>query len=192
MVHTIAATSKVFSFSEALSSHSAMLRVVMASKIMSDKTDRRSPLPEKQIAALCFRHVAGDDEPIQVLLITSRDTRRWIIPKGWSMPKKRPHEVARLEAWEEAGVRGFVRKKPYGYYTYRKRLDDEISKLLIVQVHLLSVLELDRVFPEKDERELRWFSPAAAAAAVEEPDLKLLIANVRDFAIEFVSAKLEW
>ena len=136
-------------------------------------------MPGKQFAALCFRHVPGEDVPIQVLLVTSRDTRRWIIPKGWSMPKKKPHQVARLEAWEEAGVIGRVRKKPYGYYTYRKKLPQEQNSLLLVQVHLMSVIELDCDFPEKDERELRWFSPKAAATAVAEPDLKLLIANVQ-------------
>lgn len=142
---------------------------------------------EKQYAALCFRHVPGSDDPVQVLLITSRDAGRWVIPKGWSISKEKPHEVAQLGAWEEAGVRGRVRKKPYGYYTYRKKLSEEESVVSVIQVHLLSVLELDREFPEKGQRELRWFSPAAAAAAVCEPDLKWLIANVRELANQFMS-----
>ncbi len=154
---------------------------------LRSKPARPSKATEKQYAALCFRHVPGSEEPVQVLLITSRDTGRWVIPKGWGMSKRKPHEVAQREAWEEAGVRGRVRKKPYGYYTYRKKLCEEESVVSVVQVHLLSVLELDQEFPEKGQRELRWFSPAAAATAVCEPDLKWLIANVREFANQFVS-----
>ena len=60
-------------------------------------------------------------EPL-VLLITSRDTGRWVIPKGWGMPKKEPHEVAEREAWEEAGVIGYAVKEPCGFYSYVKSL----------------------------------------------------------------------
>ncbi|NTF97907.1 NUDIX hydrolase [Rhizobium rhizogenes] len=153
------------------------------------KPTPQSKLVEKEYAALCFRHVPGWEQPVQVLLITSRDTGRWVIPKGWGMAKKKPHEVARIEAWEEAGVRGKVRKKPCGYYTYAKRLGEGGSMLSIVQVHLLCVLELDEEFPEKGQRELHWFSPAAAATVVYEPDLRVLIANVRELATQFMSVK---
>ncbi|WP_156633539.1 NUDIX hydrolase [Agrobacterium vitis] len=114
----------------------------------------------------------------EVLLITSRETGRWVIPKGWSMAKKRPHQVARQEAWEEAGVRGRVRKKPFGHYTYnKKRSQDEIVRCL-VQVHLLTVSGLEGDFPEKGQRQIRWFSPEDAARAVEEPELQRLFMNL--------------
>ncbi len=150
---------------------------------------QRSSPTDKQYAALCFRLVPGWEEPVQVLLITSRNSGRWIIPKGWGFAKKKPHEVVQREAWHEAGVRGRVRKKPCGYYTYKKKLSEEESVLTVVQVHLLNVLELDSEFPQKDERELRWFSPGAAAAVVHEPDLKCLISSVRELANHFMCPK---
>lgn len=64
-----------------------------------------------QYAAICYRRTDDSSGPIEVLLITSRGTGRWVIPKGWPMAKKKPHEVASQEAWEEAGVRGRVRKR---------------------------------------------------------------------------------
>jgi 8-oxo-dGTP pyrophosphatase MutT (NUDIX family) len=132
-----------------------------------------------QYAAVCIRQKPGTKSDIQVLLITSRNTRRWVIPKGWGMRKKKPHEVAQQEAWEEAGVRGRVRKKPLGYYTYRKKLRGGQEVPSLVQVHLLNASELDQEFPEKGQRELRWFSPLEAAAVVDEPELKSLIASFR-------------
>lgn len=59
-----------------------------------------------QFAAICYRQTGDLARPIEVLLITSRDTGRWVIPKGWPKRRKTGYEVARLEAWEEAGVRG--------------------------------------------------------------------------------------
>lgn len=93
--------------------------------------------------------------------------------------------MAQREAWVEAGVRGRVRKRPCGYYTYIKELSEGEGVLSVVQVHLLSVLDLDREFPEKGQRQLRWFSPGAAAAAVCEPELKSLIASARELVIQF-------
>lgn len=142
---------------------------------------------EKQYAALCFRHVAGSEDPVQLLLITSRDTGRWVIPKGWGDAKRKPHETAQREAWEEAGVVGRVRKKPFGYYTYTKKLNDEANVMVVVQVYLLQVLDLEAEFPEKGQRILRWFSPSAAAAAVKEPDLKYLIGGLREAAMQSLS-----
>lgn len=150
------------------------------------KTTKLLPT-EKQYAALCFRHVAGSEDPVQLLLITSRDTGRWVIPKGWGDAKRKPHETAQREAWEEAGVVGRVGKKPFGYYTYTKKVTDEESIMVVVQVHLLHVLDLEAEFPEKGQRKLRWFSPTAAACAVQESDLKYLIGGLREVAMRLLS-----
>ncbi|UIK02464.1 NUDIX hydrolase (plasmid) [Rhizobium leguminosarum] len=114
----------------------------------------------------------------EVLLITSRDTGRWVIPKGCGMRNKKPHQVAEREAWEEAGVVGRAEKKPCGLYTYVKSLRKGQIAPAVVQVHLLSVTRCDRKFPEKGQRLLRWLSPYEAAAAVEEPELKSLLSRV--------------
>lgn len=63
----------------------------------------------QQYAALCFRYADGGT--IEILLVTSRTSGRWIIPRGWPMKRKKPHQAAAIEAWEEAGVRGRVRRK---------------------------------------------------------------------------------
>jgi 8-oxo-dGTP pyrophosphatase MutT (NUDIX family) len=80
--------------------------------------------PRVQFAALPFRLV---EERLEVLLITSRETRRWIIPKGWAEKGTKPRTMAAREAFEEAGVRGKVGKLPYGSYRYEKRLTEKRS-----------------------------------------------------------------
>lgn len=128
-----------------------------------------------QFAAICVRNRSAKEGDIEILLITSRDTGRWIIPKGWGMRHKKPHQVAKREAWEEAGVLGHVKKRPIGYYTYAKKLGRGEVVASLVQVHLLHVLALTKNYPEIGQRELRWFKPAEAAAAVNEPELKSLL-----------------
>lgn len=131
----------------------------------------------EQYGAICYRRSQGQ-EAIEILLITSRESGRWVIPRGWSMGGKLPHQVAEREAWEEAGVRGKARKKRFGYYTYLKVLDTGETVPSIVQVHLLEVAELADRFPERGQRQLQWFSPNEAAAHVREPELKSLLRRV--------------
>jgi 8-oxo-dGTP pyrophosphatase MutT (NUDIX family) len=82
--------------------------------------------PRQQYAALCYRLSKKNPEP-EVLLLTSRDTGRWVIPKGWPMANKKAHAVAEQEAYEEAGVRGTVEKAPFGYYEYEKKLNSGVN-----------------------------------------------------------------
>ncbi|WP_168879946.1 NUDIX hydrolase [Rhizobium sp. P28RR-XV] len=131
----------------------------------------------EQYGAICYRRAQGQ-ENVEILLITSRDSGRWVIPKGWPMDRKLPHQVAEREAWEEAGVRGKARKKRFGYYTYLKVLGTGETVPSIVQVHLLDVAELAERFPERGQRQLQWFSPNEAAAHVREPELKSLLRGV--------------
>lgn len=131
-----------------------------------------------QYAAICYRHTGRDDGSIEVLLITSRDSGRWVIPKGWPMPKKKPHEVARQEAWEEAGVRGRIRKKAWGHYTYVKKLGDGEFIPAMVQVHIIDVQAMETDFPERKQRRREWFAPAVAASVVGEPELRDLITKL--------------
>ncbi|ENN88829.1 Putative NTP pyrophosphohydrolase protein, MuT/nudix family [Rhizobium freirei PRF 81] len=131
----------------------------------------------EQYAAICYRR-RDDGQEVEVLLITSRESGRWVIPKGWPMEKKLPHQVAEREAWEEAGVKGKARKRSFGYYTYLKSLDTGETVPSVVQVHLLEVAATSAEFPEHGQRRLRWLSPNDAASLVREPELKSLFRMV--------------
>ncbi|WVT75667.1 NUDIX hydrolase (plasmid) [Sinorhizobium chiapasense] len=125
--------------------------------------------PRMQYAALCYRR---KDNALEILLITSRDTGRWVIPKGWPMKGRRAHEVAAKEAYEEAGVKGTCQRFPFGHYFYKKRLDHGLKISCRVQLHLLEVGRMRRKFPEKGERKLAWFDYREAAKRVAEPSLR--------------------
>ncbi|WP_455273922.1 NUDIX hydrolase [Rhizobium herbae] len=131
-----------------------------------------------QFAALCYRW-RRDRRTFEVLLVTSRESGRWIIPKGWPIPGKKPQEVAAIEAFEEAGVRGKAKKKPFGYFTYLKMLDNGERTPCCVQVHLLHVDEILDVFHEKGERISEWVSCVEAARRVREPELKGLFLSLQ-------------
>lgn len=128
-----------------------------------------------QFAALCFRpHKNGH----KVLLITSRDTGRWVLPKGWPIPGLGPHESAAQEAWEEAGVEGLADPSVAGFYSYHKVMGER-SKLCVVAVFPVLVKKLAKDFPEKGQRRLKWFNPAKAATKVAEAELAALLAAWR-------------
>jgi 8-oxo-dGTP pyrophosphatase MutT (NUDIX family) len=132
--------------------------------------------PRQQYAALCYR-LKKKQPVLEILVVTSRDTGRWIIPKGWPMPGKKAHAVAEREAYEEAGVKGKAHKEAFGSYGYQKNLASGISVACRVQVHLLEVDDLLRNFPEKASRTLEWVSCQEAISRVREPELKSLIAT---------------
>jgi len=125
-----------------------------------------------QCAALCLRQ--GRTGP-EVLLVSTLNTQRWILPKGWPMKGRTLAGAARREAWEEAGVVGKVGDSPIGYYSYRKVLKGGLPIPCRVEVFRVDVEGLERDYPEKGKRRRRWFSVAEAVAAVEEPELKALL-----------------
>ena len=126
-----------------------------------------------QYAALPFR---PGPHGVEILLITSRETRRWVVPKGWPMQDRAPHEAALIEAHEEAGLDGWIAERPAGAYRYGKRLKSGAVRDVEVQVFPLRVTHEGEDWPEREQRERRWFAAAEAAAAVDEPELKALIA----------------
>lgn len=130
----------------------------------------------EQFAAICYRK-AGDNA-VEVLLVTSRDSGRWIIPKGWPIGKLAPHQVAEREAWEEAGVKGKAKKRPFGFYTYIKTRADGERVPSVVQVHLLKAGKIEEKFPEEKQRNSLWLPPLEAAVLVREPELKGLLRRV--------------
>ncbi len=127
---------------------------------------------QQQCAALCYRRKKSG---IKILLITSRDTGRWVMPKGWPVKKLGGKGTAASEAWEEAGVVGKVGDKPVGAYRYAKLLDSTTSVDCLVQVYPLEVTKLQDSYPERKQRVRRWFSRSGAAKRVDEPDLREII-----------------
>lgn len=126
-----------------------------------------------QVAALCYRQDNGRKE---VLLITSRGTGRWIIPKGWPISGKDAPGAALQEAWEEAGVRaGRVTPKAVGMYCYEKRLSTGLPISVETLVFAIEVIQMEAVYPEVGERRLKWVSPDVAANMVQEPDLQKIL-----------------
>jgi 8-oxo-dGTP pyrophosphatase MutT (NUDIX family) len=142
---------------------------------MAEKDGRAKGREAAQIAALPVRR--ADDGSVEVLLITSRETRRWVIPKGWPMKGLKDHKAAAREAMEEAGLTGQIQKQPIGIYAYWKRRIDHFE-LCHVKVYMLEVESQLADWPEKGERRLQWFAPLDAADRVDEPGLGELIAGL--------------
>lgn len=122
-----------------------------------------------------------DDGRHEVLLITSRDTRRWIIPKGHIEPGMTAPEAALQEAYEEAGLRGTLASEiPLGFYTYFKRRTDLPALPVSVEVYLLEVTEQLKKWPEKGKRKLRWVPIAQAIKKIEEPGVVPLLQRLAE------------
>ena len=144
-----------------------------SAKAISGKAKRKAP-ERRQYAALPYR--IAPDGRLEVLLATSRETKRWVIPKGWPMKGLKPHKAAAQEAFEETGAVGRPAKDAIGAYVYWKRLKDTFV-LCRVKVFPLRVERLEETWSEQDERERRWFPQGEAAARVEEPGLRALVAG---------------
>ncbi|MCF6445055.1 NUDIX hydrolase [Nereida sp. MMG025] len=131
------------------------------------KTDVRT-----QFAALPFR-VSHDK--LQVLLITSRRTKRWIVPKGWPMEGVSPMDAAATEAFEEAGVEGKAYPQCVGLFSYQKDRGDLEDLPCVAMVYPIKVTRLLSDYPEKNERRRKWFSIKKAVTKVHEPELRAIL-----------------
>ncbi|MGA8768851.1 MAG: NUDIX hydrolase, partial [Rhodomicrobium sp.] len=131
----------------------------------------------RQVAALPLR--LAKNGAIEILLVTSRDTGRWIIPKGWTSKRLRDCKAAAREAREEAGVKGKILREAIGTYRYIKR---ELGNgaLIEVRVFLLKVSKRCKRWPEKRERRRAWFDIEDAASRVSDPELSILIALLQE------------
>src|SRR5215471_19449128 len=126
-----------------------------------------------QYGALPYRLTARSRP--QFMLVTSRETRRWIIPKGWPKKGKSPHHSAAREAFEEAGVVGAVGRRSVGSFSYEKRLKNGVAVVCHVRVFALEVTRQSRQWPEKQERVVKWLSASQAGEKVSEPRLSQII-----------------
>ena len=122
-----------------------------------------------QFAALCFRQRKGKT---QILLVTSRRTKRWIVPKGWPIESKTPAQSALQEAWEEGGVIGKPVGDCLGVYSFSKEVGDLSCMAMLYPIKVKS---LSKKYPESHERKRRWVSRKKGARLVAEPELARMI-----------------
>ncbi|MDD9741160.1 NUDIX hydrolase [Marinovum sp. SP66] len=125
-----------------------------------------------QFAALCYRVV---NDKTQVLLITSRGRKRWIIPKGWPSHGVTPAQGAAIEAWEEAGVIGRPHGQCIGVFSYMKINARTGDLPCVAMVYPIRVKRLAEAFPEAGQRRMKWMRPARAAELVSEPELHQIL-----------------
>jgi 8-oxo-dGTP pyrophosphatase MutT (NUDIX family) len=129
----------------------------------------------RQVGVLPVRR--GDDGGLSVMLVTSRETRRWVIPKGWPWPGSKDHAAAAGEAREEAGIVGVIGSDSIGSYSYVKRQSGQTIPVRVA-VYVLEVTEELASWPEQHQRQRAWFSAPEAAALVREPELSALIRRI--------------
>lgn len=134
--------------------------------------------PTDQIAALPIHY--DPKGRVRVLMVTSRDTGRWVVPKGWTMDGKKPWAAAEIEALEEAGATGCISKQPLGVYHYDKLMDDGTPQPCRVTLYPMIVQKLKRRWKERHQRKRHWFSPKSAAKKVHEPELADLILRLEN------------
>lgn len=125
-----------------------------------------------QFAALCYRIRRGK---VQVLLITSRRSRRWIVPKGWPMDGKSPAASAAREAWEEAGVTGKAEDTCLGVYSFAKQVGDQNDTPCLAMLYPVRVISVAKAYPESGQRRRCWVSRKKAARMVGQPELARMI-----------------
>ena len=138
------------------------------------KPTKRSSAVRIQYGALPYRFTP--DAALEILLVTTRRSRRWIIPKGWPIKGLRPPKSAAREAFEEAGVRGRIGSKAVGLFDYDKLLEDGIPVSCEVKVFPLLVKRQSEVWPEVEQRLIQWVEPSKAVSLIKEPALKKLVA----------------
>ncbi len=135
----------------------------------------------RQVAVLPYRERDGE---LEFLLMTSRQTKRFVLPKGWPMKGKDDAKAAAVEAEQEAGLVGEVAAEPHGSYSYWKRLKT-IFVPITVSVYPMRVTDERKKFRESNQREKAWVKPGHARMLVDEPDLITLLAS---FEQEFAKA----
>ncbi len=126
-----------------------------------------------QFAALCFR--INKNGKIRIMLVTSRRTGRWILPKGWPEDGLTPAQCAAKEAFEEAGVTGKAFERCIGIYSYEKYVTQDDSIPCVAMIYPVKVKKTNKEYKEVDQRRRKWMTRKEAAQRVEEPELKKLI-----------------
>jgi 8-oxo-dGTP pyrophosphatase MutT (NUDIX family) len=143
---------------------------------VSKKVNNAKRAVRLQYGALPYRFTKSGTR--EILLVTTRQTKRWIIPKGWPIKGLKPAMSAAREAYEEAGIRGSVKTKAIGIFAYEKRLDEDgITIPCDVRVFPLLVKRQSKAWPESEQRVAQWLEPTVALSLVEEEGLRSLISQ---------------
>lgn len=143
---------------------------------MTDDAASPTGKRDRQVAAVPVR--VGIDGQLQILLVTSRETKRWVVPKGWPWRDCSAHQAAAEEAREEAGIVGRIHTEPLGSFVYLKRQKSGTSAVVSVEVFQLDVVELMDTWLEMHQRTRRWFTVEEATEVVVEDGLKEIFRNL--------------
>ena len=133
--------------------------------------------------------LAPESDFPKVLLVTTRRSGHWVIPKGWAEPDLLPHLLAKREAFEEAGLLGEIEPVPIGEYTYRKRMPDGHRVPCRVAVFPMTVLGFAEVWPERGQRRFRWVSLDEAVVLVKEPGLAGILRQITSSPTEYAGQR---
>jgi 8-oxo-dGTP pyrophosphatase MutT (NUDIX family) len=113
---------------------------------------------------------------LEILVVTTRQSRRWIVPKGWPVKRLTPSKSAAREAFEEAGVRGKIGARSIGNFRYKKATDDTGAEAdCEVKVFPLLVRRQSGTWPESAQRVVQWVDPEKAISLIREPELKSIV-----------------
>lgn len=154
---------------QAIATHRGMTKLKQNPIVLpgAEKTALRT-----QFGALCYRI---QRDKVQVLLVTSRTSKRWIVPKGWPVHGATPVEAALREAHEEAGVEGKVTGNCIGIYSYVKSLNEKDQLPCVVAIYPVRVTRLNFDYPEKSQRKRKWVSIKKAVTMIDQPELRHII-----------------
>jgi 8-oxo-dGTP pyrophosphatase MutT (NUDIX family) len=115
---------------------------------------------------------------LEILVVTTRQSRRWIVPKGWPIKRLTPAKSAAREAYEEAGVRGKIGARPIGNFRYKKAADANGADAdCEVKVFPLLVKRQSATWPESGQRLVQWVDPEKAISLIRQPELKSMVAK---------------
>lgn len=140
--------------------------------------EEATSLAVRQIAALPIKW--DEKGRLRILMVTSRGTGRWVVPKGWPMDGTKPWRAAEIEALEEAGAVGHIGEEALGEYGYIKDLGDGASVPVCVRLYPMIVERLKKRWKERGDRTRKWFSVKGAAKRVDEPELRQLFLSLAD------------
>lgn len=115
---------------------------------------------------------------VEVMLVASRETQRWVILKGRRTPELEPHELAVRDARDAAGLVGTAGIEPFGHFTYDKRLPSGVVLPCRVAVHLVRVEGQLDPWRGRGRRECLWLTSREAARKVCNLALQRLIVRV--------------